>query len=100
MGLIKTACLATLGLETKLREIVGELVRKGEANDSSCARSLRSFLEKADEVERDLRREEAQLMERVCKKLNVPTRADIDRLHRKLDDLAASLAASQAEKRH
>lgn len=98
MGLIKKAALAALGLEVKLREVVEELVQKGEANNSEGARSIKSLLEKADKAEREIRREEARVVEQVSHKLNMPTRSDIDRIHKKLDDLTAALAATRTEK--
>lgn len=96
MGLIKTMCLATLGLETKLRDLVDELAKKGEASDSAAAKAVRGLIDRVDRIERDLRKEEDQLVERVCHKLKVPTRSDVESLHRKLDDLTASVAALRA----
>ncbi len=98
MGLIKTACLATLGIEATVREALSELVRKGEASESPLARSVRGLLEKGETVKQDLQREEGRLVGRLCEKLNIPTRADLERLHRKLDDLAVTMATSRPER--
>ncbi len=99
MGLIKTMCLATLGLESKVRDLVDELAQKGEASDSAAAKSVRGLIDRLDRLERDFRKEEGQLVERVCHKLKVPTRSDVESLHRKLDELATSVAALRAGQR-
>lgn len=99
MGVIKTMCLATLGLEAKLRDLVDELAQKGETSESAAAKSVRGLIDRLDRMERDFRQEEDRLVERVCHKLKVPTRSDVESLHRKLDDLAASVAALRAGQR-
>lgn len=99
MGLIKTLCLATLGLEAKLRDLIEELTKKGEASDSAAAKSVRGLIDRLDRIERELRQEEDRLVERVCHKLKVPTRSDVESLHRKLDELAASVSALRASQR-
>ncbi len=95
MGLIKKAALAALGLEAKLREVVEDLVQKGEANNSESAREIKKIVEKTEEFEQDVRRKEKQMMEKISRKLNVPTRSDLDGIHRKLDDLTAVLRAEK-----
>lgn len=99
MGLIKTACLATLGLESRARELVKDLVRQGEESQSDVARSVRKALDKLDRVEGDLWQEEGKVLERLCQKLQVPTRGDVESLHRKIDELASSVAALRARPR-
>lgn len=99
MGLFKTACLLTAGLELQLRETVQELVRKGEANDSPCARGIRKWQQRLETVRKELREEERALAQRLCSRVSIPTRADIERLDKKLDNLAATVLASRSGQR-
>lgn len=99
MGLLKTTCLMTAGLESQLRETIQDLVRKGEANDSAYARTVRKWQQRLETVQKELREEERELTQRLCSRVSIPTRADIDRLDRKLDNLAATVLSSRSEQR-
>lgn len=99
MGFFKTACLVTAGLELQVREAVQDLVRKGEANDSAYARTVRKWQQRLETVQKELREEERALAQRLCSRASIPTRADIERLDKKLDNLAATVLASRSEQR-
>jgi len=87
----KRALLAGLGVQESVKNLVDELVKKGELNDAEGAKLLKDWMSKAEEGARDL---EQKVNERVNKTLglmNLPSRDDITRLEKQIENLSKLL---------
>lgn len=94
----KTALLAGLGVQEAVKNFVDDLVRKGELNDAEAAKLLKEWMNRAEEGARDL---EQKINERVNKTLglmNLPSRDDINRLEKQIENLSKLLKETAARK--
>lgn len=106
MSILKNTVLASIGIidvtMAKAEEIVDQLIKKGEVNDSDRKKAVMELVERAEKTT-------AKLTERVGKeagrvqhevqaaidKLNLVKRNDLQDLEKKVDDLNNSIAALQ-----
>jgi len=90
-GIIKKIGLAGLGLlsitKAKAQEIVNELVKKGDVSKTEGAKLVKDLLEKAEEDKKFLEEKMEKAAKRILKKLDVPTRKEINELKKKIDKL-------------
>ncbi len=89
--LVKKALLAGLGVQDAAKTLLDDLVRRGELNDADAAKLLKEWMNKAEETTKDL---EQKINERVNKTLglmNLPSRDDIARLERQIENLSKLL---------
>lgn len=90
-GIIKKIGLVGLGLlsitKAKAQEIVNELVKKGEVSKGEGAKLVKDLLEKAEEDKKFLEEKMEKAAKRILKKLDVPTRKEINELKKKIDKL-------------
>lgn len=85
--IIQKALLAGLGMQEKVKELVDELVKKGELSESQGAKLIKEWSEKAgatkDEFDKNIR----ELVNKAIEKVNFPTRKEIDELSDKVKAL-------------
>lgn len=94
----KRALLAGLGVQEAVRNFIDDLVKKGELNDAEAAKLLKEWINKAEESTKDL---EQKVNERVNKTLglmNIPTRDDITRLEKQIENLSRLLKETAMRK--
>lgn len=91
VDLLKKVMLAGLGAfaitKEKAEEIVDELIKKGELTEDKRLKTVQDLLDKAREQEDALNAKVAATVKNVLEKLDLPTRKDIARLEKKLDQL-------------
>ena len=88
---VRKALFAGLGAQEKVKELVEELVKKGELNKSEGAKIVTAWTEKAGKRREDLSKSFAELMSKTLEKMNLPTRDDIEKLNKKIDGLSKKL---------
>ncbi len=88
---IKKAMLAGLGAQEKAKEFVDELVKAGELSKSDGASLVKEWVSKAEEGRKDLDVKIKDAMAAALEKLNIPTRDDIDKMEKKLQNISARL---------
>ena len=96
IDLIKKALLAGLGVQQSVQNFLDELVKKGEMSDSDAAKLLKDWLHQTEQSAQAL---EKKINESVTKSLsfvNLPTRQDISRLEKQIEDLAKLLRTSKS----
>lgn len=91
VDLLKKVILAGLGAfaitKEKAEEIVDELIKKGELTEDKRLKTVQDLLDKAREQEDALNAKVAATVKNVLEKLDLPTRKDIARLEKKIDQL-------------
>ncbi len=89
--IVKTALLAGLGVQEAVRNFVDDLVKKGELNDAEAAKLLKDWMNKAEETAKDLEQKINERVNRTLGFMNLPTRDDIARLERQIENLSKLL---------
>jgi polyhydroxyalkanoate synthesis regulator phasin len=90
--IIKKAMLAGLGAQEKAKEFVDELVKTGELSKGDAASLVKEWVSKAEESRKDLDSKVKDAMAGAMEKLNIPTRDDIEKVEKKLQNITARLA--------
>jgi polyhydroxyalkanoate synthesis regulator phasin len=89
--IIKKAMLVGLGAQEKAKEFVEELVKAGELSKSEGASLVKEWVSKAEESTKDMDHKIKDAMTATFEKLNIPTRADIEKVEKKLQNISARL---------
>ncbi|MBI3609188.1 MAG: hypothetical protein HY204_00600 [Nitrospirae bacterium] len=92
--LMKKVVLAGLGAEAKARETWEDLVRRGEENQKDYAKKVKDRVALLEKDLKELEKKERDLIERVMAKLPIATKADLDRLEKKIQELSAKLKSA------
>ena len=84
-----------LGLFTmtreKAEEIVDKLIEKGEISRKEASGVLEEILNRAEKEREELEKRINNSLENTLQRFNVPNKADIEELNKKLDDIADKL---------
>jgi polyhydroxyalkanoate synthesis regulator phasin len=88
---LRKALLAGYGAQEKVRELVDELVEKGELNESEGARLLKEWSEKAEKGTADMNKLFSDLVSKSLAKMNIPTKGDLEKIDRKLRSLSSKV---------
>jgi len=89
--LMKKVIMAGLGVEAKARETWEDLVRRGEANEEGYAKRVRERMGFLEKDLKELEKKEREFVDKVMAKLPIATKADLDRLERKIQELTDKL---------
>lgn len=87
--LVRSAVLAGFGVQEKVREFVDDLVKKGELNESQGAKLVKEWSDKAEKGSSEWNKNLSELMTKTLEKMNLPTKDDIEKLNRKVQNLSA-----------
>ena len=91
LDLLKKAVLMGLGVITltkeKVEQIVDELIKKGELTEDERSKAVRDLLTKIEEQEKALNEKISSMVKNSIEKLDIPSRKDIEKLERKIDEL-------------
>ena len=89
--LIKDAVLAGLGLlsltHEKAEKLAKDLIKKSELSETEEAKFIRDLMKRAEKYRSEAEKKIEKTVEKTFKKLNVPTRKDLDEIKEKLDKL-------------
>lgn len=88
---IKKAMLAGLGAQEKAREFIDDLVKAGELSKGEAASLVKEWASKAEESTKDLDNKIKDAMSGAFEKLHIPSRDDIERLEKKVQNISARL---------
>ena len=83
--------MAGLGVSAQGFDKLDELVRQGEQSQTECAKAVRAFMSGAEKNSKKLEEKGRKWMEQVLEKMPYPTRSDIERLEKKIQDLSARI---------
>lgn len=88
---IRRALMAGLGVQEKVKELVDELVKKGELSETQGAKLIKEWSDKVSKSGDDLGKSITGLIDKTLEKMNIPTRGEVERLNKKLQSLSARL---------
>lgn len=89
---VRSALLAGFGVQEKVREFIDELVKKGELSESQGAKLVKEWTEKADKSSEQFTKSLSDIVAKTMEKMTLPTREDIEKLDRKIEDLSARIS--------
>ncbi len=89
--IVRKALFAGLGAQEKVKELVDELVKKGELNKSQGAKIIKAWTERANKKREDISKSLSEMICRTIEKMNLPTKDDIEKLNKKLETLSKKL---------
>jgi poly(hydroxyalkanoate) granule-associated protein len=88
---IKKMMLFGVGLAAmtreKTEEFVKELVKKGEMSEKEGKQLVNDLMEKSKKMTRDLETKTEEMVAATLKRLNIPTRKELDELRERIDKL-------------
>jgi len=87
--LIHKTLMAGIGVPEKIKEVIDELVKKGELSESQGAKLVREYSEKINRTGDELNRLVTDLIDSALEKINVPTRDELGKLSRKVSSLSS-----------
>ncbi len=90
LELIKKTLLTGIGLavvtKDKAENLVKDLVEKGELTENEGKDFISSILAKSEQAKKDLEERVETIVNKVLGTMNVATKADIERLEKKIDE--------------
>jgi polyhydroxyalkanoate synthesis regulator phasin len=90
--IIKKAMLAGLGAQEKAKEFVDELVKAGELSKSDASSLVKEWVSKAEDSRKEFDNRIKDAIAAAFEKLNIPSRDDIEKMEKKLQNISARLA--------
>ena len=85
------ALMAGVGIPEKLKELIDELVEKGELSKSQGARLVKECSEKVTKSGEDLSKGISELISKTLEKMNIPARDEVESIKRKLTALSSKV---------
>lgn len=89
--ILHKALMAGLGVPEKLKDLIDDLVKKGELSESQGARLVKECTEKAAKSGDDISKSISDLISRTMEKMNIPSRDEVEELKRKLKSLSSKV---------
>ena len=90
-GFIKKMMMFGVGLAAmtreKTEELVKELVKKGEMSEKEGKQLVNDLMEKSKKMTREIETKTEEMVTSTLKRLNIPTRKELDELRERLDRL-------------
>lgn len=83
------ALMAGLGVPEKVKELIDELVKKGELSESQGSKLVKEWSDKAGKSGETLSKNLTELVNKTLEKMNIPTREEVEKLEKKLTALSA-----------
>ncbi|MBI4240574.1 MAG: phasin family protein [Candidatus Rokubacteria bacterium] len=96
--MIRKTLLAGLGVQESVRTFIEDLVKKGELSDAEAAKLLRDWMAKAEQGALELERKINERVNKTLGMMNLPSRDDIARLERQIENLSRLLRESQPKR--
>jgi len=88
---IRRSLMAGLGVQEKVKELVDELIKKGELSETQGAKLVKEWSEKVGKSGDDLGKSITELVNKTLEKMNMPTRSEVEKLNKKLQSVSARL---------
>jgi polyhydroxyalkanoate synthesis regulator phasin len=88
---VRKALLAGFGMQDRVKELVDELVEKGELSKSQGAKLVREWSQRADKSTVDVSQSLSDIINKTLKKMNIPTKDEVAKLDRKLQNISTRI---------
>ena len=87
--IVHKALLAGLGVPEKMKEMVDDLVKKGELSESQGSKLVKEWTDKASKTGEDVSKNITSFIDKTLEKMNIPTREEVEKLEKKITALSA-----------
>lgn len=81
----------------QIEKLVDELVKKGEVSAGESKDLIRDLFEKGEAGKKEMNNRIHEQLEKLLKDLNVPTKADLERLEQRIQELENKAASSKID---
>ena len=81
--------MAGLGVPEKMKEMIDDLVKKGELSESQGSKLVKEWKSKADKTGDELSKSVTEFLDKTLEKMNIPTREEVSKLEKKITALSA-----------
>jgi len=85
--IVRKALMAGLGMQEKVKDLVDDLVKKGELNEHEGAKIIKEFMDKAKTSRSDLNKKLTEGVSKGYEMANIASREDVDKLTKKVQQL-------------
>ena len=90
---VKKAMLAGLGVPEKLKEVVDDLVKRGEMSESQGSKLIVEWTERAEKSSDDLSKNVTEFISTTMDRMSLPRKVDMDTLMKEMESLRSRVAA-------
>jgi polyhydroxyalkanoate synthesis regulator phasin len=97
--LIRNTLMAGFGVQERIREFIDDLVKKGELSESQGAKLVKEWVDLADRSKTELSKTVSDLMAKGLETMQVATRADVEGIETKLQELSSRLKRLEDERK-
>ncbi len=87
--LVRYAVLSGFGVQEKVKDLVEDLVKRGELSESQGAKLVKEWSDKADRTTSELNEIVAGIIPKTLEKMSIPTKGDIEALNERIEKLSA-----------
>lgn len=94
---VKRLMLAGLGVPEKLKEIVDDLVKKGEISETQARKLIDEWSDKAEKGASDIGDAVNDAVRKTLEKMNIPTRDEVEALRKEVKALTEKLGDKSVE---
>jgi polyhydroxyalkanoate synthesis regulator phasin len=95
--MVRKAMLAGLGVQDKMKELVDDLVSKGEISEREGAKLVKEFIDKAKTSSTDIRDKVNDTVGKGYEAANIATKEEHDRLAKKIQQLTVRVKKLENE---
>jgi polyhydroxyalkanoate synthesis regulator phasin len=85
---VRKALLASLGVQEKVKELLDDLVKKGELNEREGAKLMKEWVDKAESQSRDVNKMFTEGVSKGYEMVNIASKEELDKLAKKVQQLS------------
>jgi polyhydroxyalkanoate synthesis regulator phasin len=93
--LMRTMAYLGIGAMVKTKELIDELAEKGKQNQGPTAKWAKDCLDNLEGMTEKVENELKPCLDKFYQAANLPTRSDLERLEKKIQELSSRLARSE-----
>jgi polyhydroxyalkanoate synthesis regulator phasin len=86
--IVHKALMVGIGVPEKVKELVDELVKKGELSKSQGAKIVKECSEKVTKSGEEVSKSISDLINKSLEKMNIPTKDEVEKLQKKITALS------------
>ncbi|MHB8173091.1 MAG: phasin family protein [Nitrospirota bacterium] len=95
--MVRKALLAGLGMQEKVKELLDDLVKKGELNETEGARLMKEWMVRAKSSTEDVSKMASDSLDMAFDKMNLASRDEMNSLSKKVQQLSVRVKKLEAE---
>lgn len=87
--IIRKAFLAGFGIQEKVRELIDDLVNKGNLSESQAAKLFKEITERAEKSTEEFTKSISDAVGKSWEKVNIASKEDINQINKKIQSLSS-----------